>query len=299
LELVLESYFSQELVTELVFVLDAGQDQSEQTIATVAARFPEKRVLTIQNPQRMGASRSRNVGVASSSNPYILFCDDDEYLEEGYAKVCLEKLRTSGAGAVSGRRVYMLGSESPAEALARFGCGVYRKKLFRPWVCETVNGAIFEGDVELPFTNAIILTTRELLLRFPFDGFYSRGNGFREETDFQMNLFVNGYRIVVTNERHSIHLPLTQVRTGGQRTATMKRIYWSIYYTNYFFRKYYADYATRSGLRAPRWLALIAFSGFSIYRETLRPVLQRLWGYFVPRFFPAPRSKPGASSAQT
>ncbi|MCW5603278.1 MAG: hypothetical protein KIT18_01830 [Burkholderiales bacterium] len=46
-----------------------------------------------------------------------------------------------------------------------------------------------------------------------------------------MNLFVNGYDIVVTNDCHSIHLPMQEVRTGGQRTAFWKRIYWSAHYT--------------------------------------------------------------------
>lgn len=283
LRLVLPSYLSQELVSELIFVIDAGEDETEEVVARAAAAYPEKRVLTIANPERMGASRSRNIGVAQSTNEYILFCDDDEYLEAGYAKICLEKLQSQSAGAVSGRRVYMLGAETPEDALRRFGVGLHRTKLFRPVICEYVNGAIFEGDQELPFTNAIILTSKSLLLQYPFDGFYARGNGYREETDFQMNLFVHGHRILVTNERHSIHLPLTQVRTGGQRTQVLRRIYWSIYYTHYFFGKYYERYAQRMQLRTPRWQALIAFGVFSLYRETVRPVLQRIYTRFVAR----------------
>jgi hypothetical protein len=112
-----------------------------------------------------------------------------------------------------------------------------------------------------------------LLLKFPFDDNYARGNGYREETDFQMNLFVNGFDIHVTNDCHSFHLPLSQVRTGGQRTQPLRRLYWSIYYTHYFFGKYYERYARRLGLRSPRWVALVAFSLFAAYRETLRPPL--------------------------
>jgi hypothetical protein len=96
-----------------------------------------------------------------------------------------------------------------------------------------------------------------------------------------MNLFVHGYEIRVTNECHSFHLPLSQVRTGGQRTAPLKRLYWSIFYTRYFFRKYFAGYARRMKLRSPRWLALAAFAIFAVYRETLRPSLHAVAMYVL------------------
>lgn len=287
---VLSSYFSQADVNELIFVSDAGTDESQELIESVARGFPQKRVKVLRNEERRGASLSRNIGVQHSENEYILFCDDDEYLESNYARTCLAKLKASGAGAVSGRRVYMRPDETPDEALLRFGHGLRDSAPFRVMLCEYVNGARFNDDIELPFTNAIIMTTRSLLREFPFDGFYARGNGYREETDFQMNLYVHGIRILVTNDCHSIHLPLSEVRTGGQRTAPLKRLYWSIYYTNYFYRKYYQRYAERIGLHAPRWLALACFAAFAVYRETLRPPLYRIWATFL-----APRRQTGIS----
>lgn len=280
LKKVLPSYFGQPKISELIFVIDDGTDDTPAVIAEVARQYSEKKCLVIRNERRLGASVSRNAGVAQSSNEFIMFCDDDEYLEDGYAQTCLDKLKASGAAAISGRRVYMLGAETPAQAVARFGKGMRAGPIFRPVVCEYVNAARFSEDVELPFTNAIILTTKELLQKYPFDGFYSRGNGYREETDFQMNLFVHGLRILVTNDCHSIHLPLSQVRTGGQRTGRLRRIYWAIYYTHYFFRKYYSSYSARMKLRVPRQVALLIFACFTVYRETLRPPLYRAWSFY-------------------
>lgn len=269
------SYFLQEGVSEIIFVIDAGTDDTASVIDAIACRFPHVHTRILRNPVRVGASQSRNIGVAEATNDFILFCDDDEHLEPGYARVCLRKLLETGSAAVSGRRVYMLDGEAPDDAIRRFGNGMRRTKPFRKALCEYVNGASFDGDIELPFTNAIILTRRELLLRFPFDPHYARGNGYREETDFQMNLFVHGYRIVVTNDVHSMHLSPAQVRHGGQAVARWRRIYWSLHYTRYFYRKYYAAYAPRVGLRLPRTLALVAFAGFAVYREYLRPALYR------------------------
>ncbi len=273
LRLVAESYFRQELVTEILFVIDEGTDDTPSVVATLAATYPDVRARIIRNEARQGASQSRNIGVAQATNDFILFCDDDEYLEAGYARTCLEKLESLNAAAVSGRRVYMLGDETPEAALQRFGQGLRRAAPFNRTICEYVNGARFAGDLKLPFTNAIILTRRELLLRFPFDPFYARGNGYREETDYQMNLFTNGFDIYVTNACHSIHLPLAQVRTGGQRTRPFNRIYWSIYYTRYFFDKYFDRYAARTQLALPKQAALALFAVFAIYRELLRPTL--------------------------
>jgi glycosyltransferase involved in cell wall biosynthesis len=273
LRLVAPSYFAQDGVSELIFVSDAGDDETPAVIAEIARQFPDKAWRMLRNETRLGASQSRNVGVAASTNEFILFCDDDEYLEAGYGQMLLKKLQVLNAGAVSGRRIYLTPGESRATALQRFGSGISTSKTFRPLICEYVNGAKFTGDIAIPITNAIILTTKRSLQQFPFDNYYARGNGYREETDFQMNLFVHGFDIYVTNECHSFHLPLSQVRTGGQRTRPLKRLYWSIFYTHYFFGKYYERYARRMGLRSPRWVALLGFTIFAVYRETLRPIL--------------------------
>lgn len=267
------SYFAQDGVDEVIVVSDAGDDDSEAVLAEIAARAPQVRFVFARNAERLGASQSRNVGVGLARNEYVLFCDDDEYLEPGYARTCLAKLAEHGAAAVSGRRVYMQEGESVAEALRRFGHGLRDATPYHALLCEYVNGARFTGDRRQPITNAVILTRRSLLLAHPFDGNYRRGNGYREETDYQMNLFVNGHDLWVTNDCHSIHLPLSQVRTGGQRTTVWRRIYWANHYTRYFYAKYWAGYARRMRLRVPRSLALVAFGVFSVYKELLRPPL--------------------------
>jgi glycosyltransferase involved in cell wall biosynthesis len=276
LRLVATSYFEQAEVDEIIFVDDAGSDGTAQVLREIAQRYPHKRLQILRNEQRAGAPLSRNRGVAKCKNEFVLFCDDDEYLEPGYAQVCLQKLLAQNLAAISGRRIYMLPDETHAQALARFHFGLRSTKPFRPVLCEYVNGAKFDHDISVPFTNAIILTRKSLLEQYPFDPVYARGYGYREETDYQMNLFVNGHSICITNARHSLHLPMSQVRTGGQRTSAIKRVYWSVFYTNYFFGKYYAAYARRLGLSTPRWLALLCFACFAVYRETLRPPLHKL-----------------------
>lgn len=274
LRLVAPSYFTQDKVTQIIFVDDAGSDDTRLLVEKLAAAHPDINTSLLRNPERLGAAGSRNIGVEQAINEYILFCDDDEFLMAGYAATCLHKLETYGAGAVSGRNIYMLDGETPSQAIKRFGHGLRKAKPFNYLLAERVNGAVHKEDISIPFTHSIILTRRIDLLREPFDAFYFRGNGYREESDYQMRLFLSGRKIYVTNDAHCAHLPPSLVRTGGQRTSIIPRIYWSIYYTNHFYKKYYDDYASRVGLNVPRQLAVAAFAVFAVYRETLRPILK-------------------------
>ncbi len=290
LRLVAESYFQQEGVDEIIFVDDAGADDTAWVIAGMAVQYPHVHVVMLRNEQRVGASASRNRGVAAVTNKLVLFCDDDESLQGGYAMVCRRKLAASGAAAVSGRRVNMLDGETWEEALARFGDGTRDVPPYNYLLCELTGGARYTGDVELPFTNAVILTWTDLVRQYGFDDYYARGNGYREETDYQMNLFVNQHTILQTNDTHSIHLSTSTVSTGGQRTARWRRVYWSVFYTHYFYKKYWYRYAKRIGLRSSQWSALAYFAAFSIYREFLRPKLARLRSSLVPNAVSVTRS---------
>jgi hypothetical protein len=63
----------------------------------------------------------------------------------------------------------------------------------------------------------------------------------------------------------------------------LTRIRWGVYYTHYFFGKYYRSYAQRTGLKTPRWAAVALFAAFSIYRETLRPPMFALAKWLLRR----------------
>ncbi|SON57998.1 putative glycosyltransferase EpsH [Hartmannibacter diazotrophicus] len=278
---VLPSYFEQDGLDEIILVIDGGTDETEAVFADIGARYPDVRRRVVRHPDRRGASACRNIGVVEATNDYVLFCDDDEYLEPGYARTCYDLLISQKAGAVSGRRVYMQDGETPEGALERFGNGWNTRPPFSPVLCEIRNTARFEGELSLPFTNAIILTQRSLVMSFGFDTHYARGNGYREESDYQMNLYVNGYPILMSNNVHSIHLPISEVRSGGQRVKKFERVYWMIYYNNYFFDKYYDRYCSRMKLKTPKLAAKVIFGLFAVYREFFMPYVKKTRARFA------------------
>jgi glycosyltransferase involved in cell wall biosynthesis len=290
-----ESLYRQRKVTEIIFVLDASTDDSEAVIAGLAGSFPAIRTVVLRNETRKGAPYNRIKGYRAASNDFIAFTDDDTYLEPGYLETCLNKLLASGAAFVSGRLITKLPHQTFDQAIAAFGNGTLEGPLLMPVTCELRHDARFTGDVRIPFTVPIGVTRRELLERFSYDPFYCRGNGYREETDFQMNAFVNGYEMLVTNDTHCVELSRWENRSGGQRMSRVAQFYWSIYYTNYFFGKYYQRYATRLGLRTGRRLALARFAMHQFYALFIRPA--RRLSHFIPRLAAKPAAAPQAPAS--
>jgi glycosyltransferase involved in cell wall biosynthesis len=287
LRLVGESFYRQDGVTEIIFVDDGGSDETPAVLAELSARFPAISTRILRNSERRGAAYSRTAGFESASNEYVMFCDDDVHLEAGYARTCLAKLETTGASIVSGRLVHKRANQSPEAAIEEFGYGSSRQDPFRPLFIEFRVEAIFSRDITLPLTHSVILTRRALLKQFGYDPFYSKGNGYREESDFQMNAYINGHTILVTNDTHCVELSRQENRTGGQRVNRLSRLYWNVYYTSYFYRKYYDRYAERAGLNVPRPVALAAFAVYQLYQLFVRPA-GKLFRQVIGRT-PAPR----------
>ena len=292
LRIVGESFYRQKRVTEIIFVLDASTDDSEDVIAGLAQAFPAIRTVVLKNESRKGAPYNRIKGYKAASNDFVAYSDDDTYIEPNYFDVCLQKLLATGAAFVSGRLITKLPTQTFEQAIAEFGNGTSDGPLLRPEICELRHSARFTGDVKLPFTVPVGVTRKALLEQFSYDPFYCRGNGYREETDFQMNAFVNGYDIIATNDVHYVEMSRWENRSGGQRMSRAAQLYWSIYYTDYFFGKYYERYARRLGLTTGRRMALVRFAIQHFYALFIRPArrLPLLISLLAPKPAAAPQT---------
>jgi glycosyltransferase involved in cell wall biosynthesis len=297
IRLVGESFYRQRLISEIVFVDDGGSDDTHAVVAALAARFPDVRTQILRNDRRMGAAYSRIRGFEAATNEYILYCDDDIHMAPDYAAICLDKMQRTGAAIVSGRRaVHKRADQSPAEAIAAFGCGHSSLSPFRTLVCEFREDAHFTGDITLPLTNPVILTRKELLRELSYDPFYAKGNGYREESDFQMHAYVTGHTILVTNDAHCVELSRQENPSGGNRISQGMRLFWNVYYTHYFYRKYYDRYAERVGLKIGRRTATALFALYQIHALFVRPVMRRLTAAFSGLMRPARERKASAVS---
>ena len=269
---VLDSFYGQKFVEELIIVDDGGSDDTAAIVAEFSHKYPLIKTLYLKNEKRMGAPYSRRRGLLVASGEFVLFGDDDDFLEENYTEVCLSKIKISKADIVSGRHFFRNRGESVTDAIARFQLGDKDVPPFDFRLFYINNDARFTGDIELPFTHAIFLARRELLLSYGIDTFYNKGNGLREESDMQANIYAHGGKIIMTNDTHSVHMHLSEVISGGQRVRRFASLFWSIYYTSYFFKKYYKPIMARQG-KAGCYL-----NGIVIYS------VLRLWSSFTRLF---------------
>lgn len=258
---VAESYYEQAYVNEIIVVDDGGTDDTQSVVADLAAAHPAIATRYFRHDTRQGASAGRITGYKNASNGYVLFGEDDAFLATGYVGTLLRKLETHpDIGIVSGRIIYLQPHETKAEALARFGIGFESKPYLDPYRFMFNTNAKLPGDFAVPFTHALLLTTKTLLETFSYDPFYARGNGFREETDFQINAFVHDRGIMVTNDTHCFHLHGSEVRRGGQRMGRFGQWYWNVFYTAYLYDKYYDRLRDRLGLEYSKNVAKLLFA---------------------------------------
>ena len=83
---------------EVIFIDDASTDQSVAYLQKIVAS--DMRVKLLENHQRQGAAKSRNLGLKISGGEYIFFLDADDYFEKCYFQSMVEAIRNSGADLV-------------------------------------------------------------------------------------------------------------------------------------------------------------------------------------------------------
>lgn len=271
LKLVLDTFYTQKHLSEVVFVDDCSDDETFDIINSFKEKYPQILTTYLKNPVRSGASYSRSKGVEACRFEYVLFCDDDEFLEGNYTEVCLKKLKNARVDIVSGRHLYRNVGEGIKEAITRFGYGLSESTLFGKIRFKVYTDARFEGDMEIPFTHGIFMTTKSLLKKYEMDPYYSKGNGFREESDFQMNAFLNGHKIIMTNDTHCVHMNMKEVRTGGQRVNRLKRYWYNVFYTHYFLKKYYQKIQKKLELPYSFSMAIFFYAVVEFYDFFIRP----------------------------
>lgn len=93
----LDSVISQEVTNkEIVLVNDGSEDCTGQIMLEYQSRFPEIRIIVVEQ-EHTGLAQGRLTGVLNSSGQYITFLDVDDYLVEGAYKTILEFMEVTKA----------------------------------------------------------------------------------------------------------------------------------------------------------------------------------------------------------
>lgn len=245
LEQTLPSYLKQWHLKEVIVVDDCSSDQTGLFVKRLMSGSDLLKY--IKHPHRKGASAARNTGIASASGEYILFGEDDIIFTEDYSFQLLKCMTSTGASLISGRIIYMQNDESQKEAIER--ADKYTGPLLNKRLLYLYAWKKLPQDQQMPFTQACILAKRMIFQQCKFDENYG-GNGWNDETDFQLEAAKLGYKIYLCPHTACFHLPRRIDDKGGQWSMNIFAFtWWSMKNNHYFLKKHYNYLKKSLGLR--------------------------------------------------
>ncbi|GEM_PF-504534 len=254
LDRVLASYLDQRAAREVVVVDNGSVDGTQDLLRERARQSSILRIVRL--PVNQGQAGARNAGAEAATGDYLFYGEDDYELTPGQVTTLLEHLESSGADMIAGRRINVLPGESHQAALLRVQR--YTDPVIERWAM-VGNHHIDTGvDVPVPLLDACALIRRDVFRRVSFDrGF--RGNGWREETDFQIGALKAGFRLAHCPHTLGFHTPggVGKARGGSRSRSRWNYELWVVRNNARFLRKHWEFLRTTdSGLSVAPSLAL-------------------------------------------
>lgn len=260
LKKVLPTYYSEKSITEIIIIDDCSHPKYE---------LNSKYIKLIRNKKNMGAPYCRNLGVSLASNEYILFGEDDVFLRKGYCDNLFERIQNSNNKIISGQIYFLKPQEEIEKAYGRVTNYKSSVNIFDFYFHYGVRTNILPKHFinSVPYTHAIFLSEKKLLINHKFDEEFSKNSGFREESSAQLDILNETNKsAVIYNDLFCFHVSRLEVRSGGQRTPRLIRLLNQNKNTYKFFKK--RKYRSTIDF----YFACLRFTLFSIYSLYIYPL---------------------------
>lgn len=287
LERVLGSYLRQSQAKEVIVVDNGSTDSTPELLRWLAAR--EARLCTVRLEVNKRQAGARNAGAEAARGDYVFYGEDDYEPAPGQVATLLDHLERSGADMIAGRRINVLPGESYEKALRRVRS--YADPLIERWAMVGNHHMDTGGDVEAPLLDACALIRREVFRHVTFDlGF--KGNGWREESDFQVGALEAGFKLVHCPHTLGFHTPggVGKARGGSRSRSRLNYELWVLQNNARFLRKHW-DFlrSGRSELRVVPLLELAvvvqaALRALRAGKKLSRLASRRINSLMSPRF---------------
>ncbi|HUQ47300.1 MAG TPA: glycosyltransferase [Gemmatimonadaceae bacterium] len=249
LEAVWPSYLAHPDVARIIVIDDGSTDGTSDRIEELARTAPIP-VDVIRHDQKRGQPASRLSGIAAADTEWVLFGEDDVWLEPNYCSALLKEARQLGASMIAGRIVVgrVPGDFSPGLLSDPAGPVRADDQVFHLDDMDADFSARTKGPVPAPFLHSIALIKRSIFDKVLFDTWYS-GNSWREETDFYFAAASNGAAAFFTPSAVCYHLRGPISASGGQRINRLQVEVLAWKNTRYLVSKHWQHLKNTHGFR--------------------------------------------------
>jgi len=240
---VIDSYLTQYGVKQIIIIDDCSSEDYSGFNAYMNKQCKERNLeyKYIKNKRQYGAAKCRNIGISICASKNILWGEDDLFLSNNYAEVLLNKLKENRNTIYFGSIYYGINVEDSIEKINSIKSltELKKKDVFDYKLLEGYYSKKMIKDVEVPFGHAIIMAPKEIYENIKYFENY-RVNGYREESDAQVQMIGVGYRVMYTSDTECYHLPREKSHKGGQHnTNRFNREMYIIINNNVFINRNY------------------------------------------------------------
>lgn len=277
---VLPFYFKQKFVGEIIVVDDASVLSYEKAIEfgnRCANKF-YKCFVYIRNEINLGAGGSRNIGIKNSRFDYILWGEDDAFLGEDYILKLSEHVfghKAFAFGAIYYGITPEMQNAKKEELILKQQSS--KRKLFNFDLFEGYYRKLTKEPIELPFGHALILVNKDVYSEIKYYEGY-KVNGYREETDAQVQMLTLGYTGIYDSSVCCYHFP-AQKKSGQHTKSRLTQLLYTIINNNIFLSRHFDTLKSKYNLKGNRAYFSIKFiiNMFCVFiYRVLKKVLNRV-----------------------
>lgn len=267
----IQMFLSHDEVKEIIIVIDGSSDGTIEYLSEASAS--DSRIRYINNVTNRGVAFSRNRGIGLATCEYTFVAEDDLTLSEGFFGTLLAHMQETRADIISARNIFRWQSESIRDAIAR------TDRISGP----TINRRLITVQVEIPVDDhrvqpllpSPMLARTEVFRKIGWDENIRRGSAWREESDFQLEAWKSGYKLVYCPHTISFNLLIDNDRSGVHALTGFRRIKSIVRNNWYFIHKHREVIAKEFGVTNLNFY-IVRFALWKIYREIVKPPLWNL-----------------------
>lgn len=214
---VLHSYIYQKNVKEIVIIDDNSTENYRNLVNYYQDLCYKENINFIyyKNGSNVGAAGCRNIGIKLCNFEYILWGEDDAFLNSDYTEVLLEKIDDKSI--IFGSIYYNITISDSIEDRENKIKSQQKlnKKIFDFKYIEGYYRKKYNGLFKVPFGHSIILVPKKAYNNVEYFTDY-KVNGYREESDGQIQMYNFGINIFYSSDTMCFHYPRKMTIGGGQ-----------------------------------------------------------------------------------